>query len=374
MLHSNEATEPAYDSERYTRATVAESPSLLTNNLTAGPGTLAYVHDSQALMVPQERLLIGARTEKLPILTKDGKRPIVATQVKIVTIGQHSFFVLCTTEGVHFFDARGYDCLHYHGFEDQHDNSNGPGPVSIDGGGVVGFSAKGVCSSCSRDGHVQVCVGTASGKVLVFEHDGVDRFNLTNATLETNERCPSAACASEVDSRRGAFPSDCALSLEQQCVVVTANECGTVTAWDALTSDKFQLRCKVKRKGPVTGLAVRNRCVIIAETSGVVGFLSLKTENVFCEMQAHLRYLSAMDIHPNKDVFATVSEDGTIGVWSIGVENDLNSKHINSSPAPTSVFAQRWPDGMLTGVVFCGDGCDALAVCAYDETEICAWQ
>ena len=81
-----------------------------------------------------------------------------------------------------------------------------------------------------------------------------------------------------------------------------------------------------------------------------------------------------MDIHPNKDVFATVSEDGTIGVWSIGVENDLNSKHINSSPAPTSVFAQRWPDGMLTGVVFCGDGCDALAVCAYDETEICAWQ
>jgi hypothetical protein len=41
---------------------------------------------------------------------------------------------------------------------------------------------------------------------------------------------------------------------------------------------------------------------------------------------------------------------------------------------PSLRFAARWPDGMLTGVAFCGDGDDALAVCAYDETEIVAWQ
>jgi hypothetical protein len=41
---------------------------------------------------------------------------------------------------------------------------------------------------------------------------------------------------------------------------------------------------------------------------------------------------------------------------------------------PLLRFAARWPDGMLTGVAFCGDGDDALAVCAYDETEIVAWQ
>jgi hypothetical protein len=49
-------------------------------------------------------------------------------------------------------------------------------------------------------------------------------------------------------------------------------------------------------------------------------------------------------------------------------------REIAERSLPKSLFAARWPDGMLTGVAFCGDGDDALAVCAYDETEIVAWQ
>ena len=364
---------PMYGPERYTRATVAESPSLLANNLTAGPSVVAYVHDCQALMVPLERLLIGARSEKLPIFSKGGNR--TATQVKIVTLGPNSFFVLCTVEGVHFFDAAGYACLHSHLFADdtQHETGNGGnGPVVVDGGGVVGACARGVCVSTSWDGHVQVCVGTASGRVLVFEHDGVDKFALTSATLETGERCPIADVASEVDSRRGAFPPDCCLTTEQRCVLATGNGNGTVAVWDVSSSDTFSVTFSVKRKTPVTALAVRNGIVVIAESSGVLGFLSTKTQSLFCELQAHQRFLSAMATHPAKDVVATVAEDGTIGVWTIPKEFE-DEKHTHGTD-PTSLFAKRWADGMLTGVAFCGDGNDAIAVCAYDETEILAWQ
>jgi hypothetical protein len=368
---SADASFPIYDAERYTRATIAESPSLLANNLTAGPSTLAYVHDTQALMVPLERLLIGARTEKLPILTKGGNR--TATQVKIVTLGATSFFVLCTSEGVHVFDELGYDRVHYHGFAEHDFPRDGDARGSttrIDGGGVVGTSARGVCSSCSRDGRAQVCVGTSAGTVLVFEYDG-ERFRLTNAEWDDrNERVPVADVASEVDSRRGGFPPETNLSIERQCALVTANDAGTVRVWDVLSSEDFKLNFAFKRPSPVTAAAMRDGVVVVAESAGVVSFASTKSKSVFCEVQAHARFLSAMAIHPSEDVIATVAEDGTVAVWT--VPNPETRE--NGGIAVKNRFASRWPDGALTGVAFCGHRAEALAVCAYDETEICAWQ
>ena len=96
MPHYDLTDRPMYDAERYTRATVAESPSLLYNNLTAGPSSLGYVHGSQAIVVPVERALSGDPSEKRPILTEGGNR--TAYQVKIVTFGAETFFVLCTAE------------------------------------------------------------------------------------------------------------------------------------------------------------------------------------------------------------------------------------------------------------------------------------
>lgn len=369
-----------YDAERYTRATVGESPSLLANNLTAGPSTLAYVHDTQALMVPVERLLVGARTEKLPILTKGGNR--VATQVKAVTLGASSFFVLCTVEGVHFFDEHGYERVHYHDFaENQHAGVRPDGSVVVDGGGVARMCGRGVCSSCSRDGRAQVLVGTATGHVLVFEFDG-ESFRKTDDDVSmASSAVPVADCASEVDSRRGAFPPDSAARVDEQCVAVTANDAGLVVAWDVLSSDSFQKIFSIQRPGPIVSLAARNGVVIIAESGGVLCFASTKSKRVFCETQAHARFLSAAATHPRRDVVATVAEDGTIAVWAMPSEIlDTNDDHEieraenKNDPTPTSLFAARWPDGMLTGVAFCGDGDDALAVCAYDETEIVAWQ
>ncbi len=37
------------------------------------------------------------------------------------------------------------------------------------------------------------------------------------------------------------------------------------------------------------------------------------------EIVAHSRLLSAMDLHPVRDVFATVSEDATLAVWSLPI-------------------------------------------------------
>ena len=96
-------------------------------------------------MVPLEPLLAGARAEKLPILTKGGNR--TATQVKAVTLGASSFFVVCTVEGVHFFDEHGYERLHYHAFaENRHAGVDADGVVSTYGGGVAQMCADAACA------------------------------------------------------------------------------------------------------------------------------------------------------------------------------------------------------------------------------------
>lgn len=107
----------------------------------------------------------------------------------------------------------------------------------------------------------------------------------------------------------------------------------------------------------------------------MVSFISLVTQRVHRELQAHSRYLSAMDIHPWRDVFATVAEDSTVGVWTLPGEGGGEAGEAGAEAAEVRcVFSTCWRDSMLTGVTFCGDRGDSLAVSAHDELELCVWQ
>ena len=175
--------------------------------------------------------------------------------------------------------------------------------------------ARGVCSSCSEDGRAQLCVGTANGTVLVMEYDGA-RFR-DAASLDGHYQVPVADLASEVDSFRGSAPPD---SAGPRAVIASADDAGVVVTWRAISSDRFEAMFWVQLEGPVVAVAARGDHVVAAETSGRVSFISLTTQKVYCEMQAHSRYLSALDMHPTQDVFATVAEDSTLAVWELPME------------------------------------------------------
>ena len=131
----------AYVADRHTKATLAETPSLSRNNLTAGPSLLGVVHNAQTLMVPVARALAGDAVEKLPIFTKDGNREIF--QAKVVVLGADVFFVLCTATRVLVYDQKGYMLRHSRAV---------PGSPSAVAGPSGEFSlvnhARGVCSAC----------------------------------------------------------------------------------------------------------------------------------------------------------------------------------------------------------------------------------
>ena len=86
-------------------------PSLLFNNLTADEGTIAFVHVNQALLVPIASALSGDAVEKQVISSKDA---VPLFQVRIVTLGAETFFVLCTAVGVQIYDGKGKQLMHSH--------------------------------------------------------------------------------------------------------------------------------------------------------------------------------------------------------------------------------------------------------------------
>ena len=82
-----------------------------------------------------------------------------------------------------------------------------------------------------------------------------------------------------------------------------------------------------------------------------------------CEIVAHSRWLTAMDIHPTKDIVATVAEDGTIAVWSLPLRP-------GSSDKAACLLSANWMHAMPTGVAFCGPSDSDVAVVALDNEEL----
>ena len=67
---------------------------------------------------------------------------------------------------------------------------------------------------------------------------------------------------------------------------------------------------------------------------------------------------SALSPHPSRDVFATVSEDSTLVVWSLPA--------VDAPTAP--LFSAAVADNMLCGAAFDADG--SLVVSAYDTQDL----
>ena len=347
----------SYDSERFTKATLSASPSLLYNNLSADHSHVAYVHVDQALVVPIASALSGDTVEKRVVISPEGT--VSTYQVRLVTLGAETFFVIATAGGFTILDGAGKNVLHRQVLPEGK-------TVLTSSGAEVANHARGICTACSADGRAEICVGSAAGNIFVVEYDGV-RFQ-PSTTIQGGHGGSITDLGSEVDSFRGSAPAGVEAP---RPILVSADDNGAVAVWAANSPADFAKLFDVQLKSVVVAVAARGDQIIAAEVSGVVSFVSLATQRVYCELQAHGRYLNSMDVHPSRDVFATVAEDGTIGVWTLPREAREGGEGVGVTE---NLFATCWQDGLLTGVAFCGDRGDSLAVCAHDELGLCVWQ
>ena len=149
-----------------------------------------------------------------------------------------------------------------------------------------------------------------------------------------------------MDSYRGAGPP----GVEQpRPIFISADDAGAVVVWGCNTSEEFSKLFAVQLTAPVSAVAARGDQVIAAEISGMVSFISLTSQQLYCKLRAHSRYLSAMDMHPTRDVFATVSEVGGTPM----ITNDTLAT-LKSYPYSTLTVPHPCLTPWFNGILRCG--------------------
>jgi hypothetical protein len=102
-----------------------------------------------------------------------------------------------------------------------------------------------------------------------------------------------------------------------------------------------------------------------------------------CEVVAHSRWLSALDIHPRRDAFAAAAEDCTVSAWTLpveacgggggGVAAAVGAARTAVVP-PEPLLSAAAVNSVLTGVAWCGEGCDDVVAAACDADELLIWR
>jgi hypothetical protein len=108
-----------------------------------------------------------------------------------------------------------------------------------------------------------------------------------------------------------------------------------------------------------------------------------------CEIVAHARWLSALSLHPSRDLLASVAEDGSFAVWHLPLaltQHDYcGTSGTSGGPkgstaagaeaaAPAPALSGSVLGAALTGVAFAGDGGADVAAVGYDCEELLVWR
>ena len=117
-----------------------------------------------------------------------------------------------------------------------------------------------------------------------------------------------------------------------------------------------------------TSLRMRGAYVYCAYNSGHVRIFDLLSCTQVVQIAASSRWLNAIEVHPNGETFACVSEDTTLCVWRFLDGRPEERKVLHTGSVTVA-------DAMLCGVAFNG-GLDRSHVCvaAYDQPAIQAWK
>lgn len=139
--------------------------------------------------------------------------------------------------------------------------------------------------------------------------------------------------------------------------------------WEAATSTSYSCAATISAAGDhgrvaATSLAVRKDLIVCARLSGVVQIFGRRDLALKAEIEAHSRWITAMDIHPTRDVIVTAAEDCTLNVWQL----PLGGRRV------AALLSICWITCPITGVAFCGPRRDDIAAVAYDTDEIQVWR
>ncbi|XP_046674371.1 WD repeat-containing protein 54-like isoform X2 [Homalodisca vitripennis] len=263
----------------------------------------------------------------IPCTDKAQAQSAVVTQVMWCTLGWEPVLVITSSLGLQVFDVGGLECRFSHPCAD-------PSPPAES-------FARGLATICNEF----LCVGNASGCVRVFGLVGEDaELVFVDRKQEHSEAITDLAANKDL--------------------LVSADEGGSVVLWNLTGEELLKGYSLPEYRTACTGVKLLQEFLLAAYGSGHLRMFSVdptKPPALMCEVAAHARWLTALDVAPDSNLALTTSEDSFVRVWEIvrGETTILKQK-----------FFTQVEDAFLVGGRFLTSTGSAFCVSAYESNLI----
>eukprot|EP00899_Mesostigma_viride_P027496 jgi/Mesvir1/7931/Mv11853-RA.1 len=341
------------------RLPLRTAPTCQYNNLSFGAGQVAFcnlaaVHTLDASVIstlkPSDGTASpGGSSNVYPNLdTKEAKvaykDPAPVFQSRICSFPGNAYIVLATGTGVQVWDMAGTRMAFSHPMT---------GADAAPYGDRSPFM-RGISAVVTSDDKELLVVGAHTGNLYVFQHEA-GKFKFVKSVKEHS--APITDCGSEFQSSGGAS--------SKKGQFFSADQDGNIVVWAA--SDPNSITKSAVLKGdsagaPCVGVAARGHSLVAAFSDGYIRVYNLGSTQprLWVEIMGHTRFLSALAMHPTKDVFVTAAEDSTVNVWSLP----------DASGKVDVKLSTVWKNAMVCGVAFVGEN---VAAVAYDYDRMVVW-
>ncbi|XP_038034812.1 WD repeat-containing protein 54 [Anas platyrhynchos] len=277
----------------------------------------------------------GSQRQLRPPPAAPAAAAAAVTQAAWCVLPARVLLVLTSQKGVQMYESDGSVMVYWHAL----DVTEQPQAQAVFARGI------------SAAGERFICVGTSSGTVLVFDipHKGT---NVTVSEVLEEHRHAITDIAAEL----GQAP-------EGAGDLVTADDAGALCIWSS--GEEFTLLNKIPALGcTCSSVKLWNGVVAAGYGNGQIRLYEAATGVLRAEVNAHARWIYALDLAPLTGKLLSGAEDSFVHVWKLSRNPDTDDVEIEHC------HAECVTDTQICGARFCDpEGC-SFAVTGYDLSEI----
>ncbi|KAM9662137.1 WD repeat-containing protein 54 isoform 2-T3 [Morphnus guianensis] len=259
----------------------------------------------------------------------------VLTQAAWCVLPSRVLLVLTSQKGIQMYESDGSIMVYWHALDVAEHTP------------AQAVFARGIAAAGGRF----ICVGTSSGLVLVFDIPPKGTNITVSEVLEQHHDAITDIAAELGQAPDGAGD------------LVTADDAGTLCIWS--TGEEFTLLSKIPAFGCCcASVKLWNGIVAAGYGNGQIRLYEAATSLLRAEVNAHARWIYALDVAPQTGKLLSGAEDSFVHVWKLSRNPDTDNVEIEHC------HAECVTDTQVCGARFCDPEGNSFAVTGYDLSEI----
>ncbi|XP_057620287.1 WD repeat-containing protein 54 isoform X1 [Chionomys nivalis] len=309
--------------------------------------------------------ILSAASEGVPLAQRQlqvkvgvGVSPPLITQVHWCVLPFRVLLVLTSHRRIQMYESDGSVMVYWHALD------------SGDASSAQAMFARGIAASVHF-----ICVGTWSGRVLVFDIPAKGPNIVLNEELVGHQTAITDIATERAQGQkqrgRHGFPSPLALDpgphrLSPQDGVadmVTADDSGVLCVWRSGTV--FTLLTRIPGFGvPCPSVQLWQGIVAAGYGDGQVRLYDATTGALHVQISAHARTVTALDLAPEVGKLLSAAEDTFVHIWKLSRNAESGSIEVEHC------HGECIADTQVCGARFCDPSGSSFAVTGYELAEI----